>query len=125
MPVRHFFLSALAAQPQHAAFGHQWLQAADAQLSGFFHQPVHGIALDGGHHQAEIGFRCWRAVLRFQRNAAAILAECRDAPSPFAILGIEDCNCIAGATAQHGAQMMRLAGLSLDLKAGGEVGFKI
>jgi len=32
---------------------------------------------------------------------------------------------IAHATAQHGAQMMRLAGFSLDLKAGGEVGFKI
>jgi hypothetical protein len=63
--------------------------------------------------------------LGFQRNAAAILAECGDAPSPFAILGIEDCHGIAGAPAKHGAQMMRLSGLSLDLKAGGEVGFKV
>jgi hypothetical protein len=63
--------------------------------------------------------------LGFHRDAAAILAQRRDPPSPFAILGIEDCHGIAGATAQHGAQMMRLSGLSLDLKAGGEVGFKI
>jgi hypothetical protein len=63
--------------------------------------------------------------LGLQRNAAAILAECGDAPSPFAIPRIEDRHGIAGTTAQHGAQMMRLAGFSLDLKAGGEVGFKI
>ena len=101
------------------------VDGGNAQFSRLFHQPFHGIALEGGDHQAQI--RCGRrsAALRFQQDAATILPERRDPPRPFAIPRIEDCHSIAHATAQHGAQMMRLAGLGLYLKAGGEVGFKI
>ena len=101
------------------------MNGSDTKLGRFFHQPFHGIALQRGDHQAQIRFRLGRAALGLQRDAAAILAEYRDPPRPFAIPRIEDCNGIAGASAQHGAQMMRLTGLSLDLKAGGEVGCKI
>ena len=101
------------------------MNGCDTKFGRFFHQPFHGIALERRDHQAEIRFRLGRAALGFQRNAAAILAESRDPPGPFAIPRIENRHGIAHATAQHGAQMMRLAGLSLNLKAGGEVGFKI
>jgi hypothetical protein len=101
------------------------MNGGNTKFGRFFHQPFHGIALERGDHQAEIGFRLGRAALRFQRDAAAILAECRDLPDPFAIPRIEDRHGIARASAQHGAQMMCLAGFSLYLKAGGKVGFKI
>lgn len=101
------------------------MNGGNAKLGRFFHQPFHGIALERRDHQPEIRFHLGRAALRLQRNAAAILAESRDPPGPFAIPRIEDRYGIACATAQHGAQVMRLAGLSLYLKAGGEMGFKM
>ena len=59
--MRHFFLGALAAQAQHAAFGHQRLQGSRAQLSGFFHQPIH--ALIGRHAHGQRDRVARRAVL--------------------------------------------------------------
>ena len=47
-----FFVGALAAQAHHAALGHERCDAGNAQLGGFFDQPIH--ALIGGHADGQM-----------------------------------------------------------------------
>ena len=49
--MRHFFFGPFAAEFEHAAFGHQGLDAGYAQLGGFFNQPVHAVVGRHAHHQ--------------------------------------------------------------------------
>ena len=64
LPVGTFFVGPLAAQAQHAAFGHQGLDAGNAQLGGFFDQPVHAVIGGHAHGQMDLplGFSLYRKV---------------------------------------------------------------
>ena len=93
----------LAAQAQHAAFGHQGLDAGHTEFTGFFDQPVHAVI--GGHTQREVhhafGFALG-CVVRADKHLHIAASHVGDGRLIFAIrLAVKEGDGVAGLQAQH------------------------
>ena len=107
----------LGVQAQNAALGHQWHQARDTQLGGFFDQPVH--ALIGGHAHGQhhlVGRFALDGLVFSDIHRHVFSAHVLDARRPFATRAIEQADLVTGLQAQDldmacGGRGQRHAGL--------------
>lgn len=109
----------------HAVPAAHRLEPGHAELDRLLEQPFEPGLLQGREEQGRTGLGCRRAKLGLDRDQRAVPVEPVEPGPPFAGGGIEDPKRLAGASAEHGTQVVGRIGIELEAGPGAKLVFEM